>query len=96
MNICLIGDGLTNLVLAKILANKNINVFLCVDSKKIKKFSSRTIGISKHNFDFFKSNIINIKKIGWPINYIQIFNEISQREEILNFGSKNTQLFYFV
>ena len=64
MNICLIGDGLTNLILAKILANKNINVFLCVDSKKIKKFSSRTIGISKHNFDFFKSNIINIKKIG--------------------------------
>ena len=57
MNICLIGDGLTNLVLAKILANKNISVSLCFESKKIRKFASRTIGISKDNFDFFKSNI---------------------------------------
>ena len=31
MNICLIGDGLTNLILAKILANKNINVSLYFD-----------------------------------------------------------------
>ena len=33
MNICLIGDGLTNLVLAKILANKNISVSVCFESK---------------------------------------------------------------
>ena len=93
MNICLIGDGLTNLVLAKILANKNISVSLCFESKKIRKFASRTIGISKDNFDFFKSNIVDIKKISWPINYIQIFSELSQKEEVLNFGSTGTQLF---
>ena len=52
MNICLIGNGLTNLVLAKILANKNVNVSLCFKSKKTKKITSRTIGISKNNFDF--------------------------------------------
>ena len=96
MNICLIGDGLTNLVLAKILANKNISVSLCFESKKTKKFVSRTIGISKHNFDFFKSNIMDIKKKSWPINYIQIFNELSQREEILNFGPNDSQLFYII
>ena len=28
---------------------------------------------------------MDIKKNSWPINYIQIFNELSQREEILNF-----------
>jgi len=96
MNICLIGDGLTNLILAKILANRNINVSICSEVKKIKKFASRTIGISKHNFDFFKSNIVDIKKISWPINYIQVFNELNQKEEILNFGSTNNQLFYIV
>ena len=37
MNICLIGDGLTNLVLAKILANKNISVSVCFESKKNKE-----------------------------------------------------------
>ena len=96
MNICLIGDGLTNLVLAKILANKNINVSVCFESKKAKKSTSRTIGISKNNFDFFKSNIIDIKKISWPINYIQIFNELNQIEEILNFKSTDSQLFLIV
>ena len=96
MNICLIGDGLTNLVLAKILANKNVNVSLCFESKKTKKSTLRTIGISKNNFDFFKSNIIDIKKISWPINYIQIFNELNQIEEILNFKSTDSQLFFIV
>ncbi len=96
MNICLIGDGLTNLVLAKILANKNISVSVCFESKKTKKTTSRTIGISKNNFDFFKSNIIDIKKISWPINYIQIFNELNQIEEILNFKSTDSQLFFIV
>ena len=56
MNICLIGDGLTNLVLAKILANKNISISVCFESKKTKKSTSRTLGISKNNFDFFKSS----------------------------------------
>lgn len=96
MNICLIGDGLTNLVLAKILANKNISISVCFESKKTKKSTSRTIGISKNNFDFFKSNIIDIKKISWPINYIQIFNELNQIEEILNFKSTDSQLFFIV
>ena len=63
MNICLIGDGLTNLILAKILANKNINVSLYFEYKKIRKSTSRTIGISKHNLDFFKSIFLVPKKL---------------------------------
>ena len=94
MNICLIGDGLTNLILAKILANKNINVSLYFEYKKIRKSTSRTIGISKHNLDFFKSIFFGTEKIAWPIHSIQIFNELSQGEEILNFGSNDSKLFY--
>ena len=36
MNICLIGESLTSLALAKSLVNKKINVFLFTDKKKIK------------------------------------------------------------
>ena len=63
MNICLIGYGITNLILAKILADKRINVSLLLDSKKIYKLNSRTIGISKSNFNFINNKVVNIKKI---------------------------------
>ena len=53
MNVCLIGNSLTNLVLAKILANKNIEVTIFYEPNRKNKFFSRTIGISKNNFDFF-------------------------------------------
>ena len=63
MNICLIGDGLTNLVLAKILANKNISISVCFESKKTKKSTSRTIGISKNNFIFLNLILQILKKL---------------------------------
>ena len=47
MNICLIGNGLTSLVLAKNLINKKINVFVYYKNIKNPTFESRTIGISK-------------------------------------------------
>ena len=93
MNICLIGSGVTNLILAKILADKRINVSLLLDSKKTYKLNSRTIGISKNNFDFINDKITNIKKICWPINFINIYNEINQQEELLNFGQFEKELF---
>ena len=53
MNICLIGDGLASLALAKNLINKKIKVFVYYENTKKLKFQSRTIGISKNNFNFF-------------------------------------------
>ena len=53
MNICLIGDGLSSLALAKNLINKNIKVDICYENRKKPNFNSRTIGISKNNLDFF-------------------------------------------
>ena len=52
MNICLIGNNLTSLTLAKALANKKINVFLYCKKKKKYDSSTRTLGLSKENIKF--------------------------------------------
>ena len=72
MNICLIGDSLTSLALAKSLINKNIKVFVYYKNTKNSKFQSRTIGISKNNFDFFNKEIIKFKKnMLWKIKKLK-------------------------
>ena len=96
MNVCLIGNSLTNLVLAKILANKNIKVTIFYEPNRKNKFFSRTIGISKNNFDFFIDQILDIEKISWPIKSIKVFNELSLEDEILNFGVDNSKLLLIV
>ena len=60
MNICIIGGGLTSLSLAKNLINKKINVHFYHENKIKNLSSSRTIGISKNNLEFFKKEIDNI------------------------------------
>jgi len=91
MNICLLGDGLISLTLAKTLINNNVKVFMyCKKNKKI--FSdNRTIGISLNNFDFFQKEIIKIKKnYFWEINKIEIFDKINHKEKILDFFEKKS------
>ena len=71
MNICLIGDSLTSLALAKNLVNKNIKVYVYCRKSKKSIFQSRTIGISKNNFDFFNKEIIKFRKdMFWKIKAI--------------------------
>ena len=62
MNVCIIGDGLTSLSLAKNLINKKINVDIYYKKTTNKFFSSRTIGISKNNLEFFEKKILKIPK----------------------------------
>ena len=94
MNICLIGDGLTSLALAKNLINKNIEVFLYYKNNKKHKFRSRTIGISKNSFDFFNKEIIKLKKkMILKINQIEIYNEKFEDKKILNFKKFEKELF---
>ena len=97
MNICIIGDGLTSLSLAKTLINKKINVHI-YHKKIMNNFSlSRTIGISKNNLDFFEKEILVIpKKIIWKINNIEIFFEKLKKVKILNFENKKNDLFYMI
>jgi len=97
MNICIIGDGLTSLSLAKNLINKKINVHV-YQKKIINNLSiSRTIGISKNNMNFFKKEILKLpKKITWEIKKIEIYSEKLKKIKILNFENDNKNLFYMV
>ena len=97
MNICIIGDGLTSLSLAKNLINKKINVHIYHQNKNKNFASSRTIGISKNNFDFFRKEIYKFSsKISWEIKKIEIFSEKSKKENLLDFENNKEELFYMV
>ena len=93
MNVCILGGGLSSLTLAKTLVNQGISVDVCFKQKNLKHSSSRTIGISKSNIDFFNKNIVNIEKILWNINKIEIFTENLKNKKILNFEDNKDQLF---
>ena len=96
MRICIIGSGLTSLALAKALVNQNIYVDILRDKKKQIIDQSRTIGITKSNVEYFNNNIVNIDKIIWKLNKIEIFSENLKNEKILDFKSSNDQLFSIV
>ncbi len=93
MNVCILGNGLTSLTLAKSLVNKGINVEIISNKKKKKTYYDRTIGISKVNLDFFNKEILNINKLSWNINKIEIYSENLNYKKILNFQNNGKNLF---
>jgi len=93
MRVCILGSGLSALTLAKALVNENIFVDLISLNQNHKINKSRTIGISKTNFQYFNQNIINIANITWELKKIEIFTDNLKDEKILNFQNKNDQLF---
>ena len=93
MNVCILGNGLTSLTLAKSLVNKGICVDIISNNKKYKTNLDRTIGISKINLDFFNKEILDINKISWNINKIEIYSENLNHDRILNFQNNNQKLF---
>ena len=96
MRICIIGSGLTSLALAKALVNQNINVDILRDKKKQKNDQSRTIGITKSNVEYFNNNIVNIDKIIWKLNKIEILSDKLNQEKLLEFQNNNQELFSMV
>ena len=96
MTICIIGDGLTALTLAKTLVNQNIYVDVIPSNKNLEFSKNRTIGITKSNFDYFNKNIINIKKIGWKLKRIEIYSNNLKKEKLIKFENANEQLFSIV
>ena len=96
MTVCILGNNLTALTLAKALVNCEINVDIIFNKKNYIISSSRTIGISKNNLDFFNSNIINIEKLIWNVKKIEIFSENLGREKLINFKTNNNQLFSII
>ena len=93
MNVCILGRGLTSLTLAKSLVNKGICVDIISNNEDNKTNYDRTIGISKVNLEFFNKEILNINKLSWNINNIEIYSENLDNERILNFQNNGQKLF---
>ena len=96
MRVCIFGNGLSSLALAKALVNQNIYVDIIFKSKRYKINKTRTIGISKSNVEFFNKHIINIEKIIWKLNKIDIFTENLPQEKLINFEDNSRYLFSIV
>jgi 2-octaprenyl-6-methoxyphenol hydroxylase len=96
MTVCILGNSLTALTLAKALVNCEIDVDLISNKKNYKINDTRTIGISKNNVEFFNSNIINIEKLIWNIKTIEIYSENLKREKLINFKKNKNQLFSII
>ena len=91
MRVCILGSGLSAYTLAKALVNQNIQVNIIQNQYFKKPDKIRTIGITKTNIDFFNSKILNIDKIKWEINKIEIFSENFEKKKLIDFKKKNSE-----
>ena len=96
MKVCILGNSLTSLTLAKTLVNENIYVDIFGSQQIHKPDQSRTIGISKSNVDFFNNNIININNIAWNIKKIEILSDNLKKEKLLKFSNSKNELFSII
>jgi len=96
MKICILGDGLTSLVLAKILLNKKISVDILHEDKVINYSNSRTFGITKKNYDFFDDEILCLKNISWKLDNIEVYTENLPNQKILEFKKNNSEIFSII
>ena len=93
MRVCILGNGLSAISLAKALVNQNIYVDIFTEKKELKLNKSRTLGISNNNINYFNEYIINIEKLIWKLKKIEIFSENLKKENLLNFENNNNYLF---
>ncbi len=96
MKVCILGDGLTSLALAKALVNIGISTDVFLSGNNKKKDKSRTLGISKSNIEFFNKNILNIEKLLWDIDKIEIYSENLNNKKILDFNNNKKRLFSII
>jgi len=97
MRICLLGRNLTNLVLANVLANKTIEVDIVYPYKinKSKNESSRTLAISKDNYDYLKKNNKKFNIKAWPTKKIKIYSE-KKSDELFEFSNQKKNNFFLM
>ena len=95
MKICLIGQNLTNLILADVFDQKKLNVDIYLNKKFQNIKTNRTIALSSENFNYLKHST-NSNVIPWKSKEIKIFTESSQSKEIINFIKKNKEVFNLV
>ena len=87
MKICLIGQNLTNLILANVFEEKKLKVDIYLNKKFQDIKTNRTIALSSENFDYLKFLTKSSIK-PWKSKEIKIFTEGSQSKEIINFKKK--------
>ena len=95
MKICLIGQNLTNLILADVFVQKKLNVDIYLNKKIQKIKTNRTIALSSENFNYLKYST-NLNVIPWKSKEIKIFTQDSQSKEIINFKKKNKEVFNLI
>ncbi len=94
--ICIVGDGLSGLMTAAVLAKvPGIEVNL-IAKKGTKNKDKRTTAISDTNYKFIKENITSLRqKLFWPSKKIELFYETSKgRINFLNLNEVNSNLMY--
>ena len=95
MKICLIGQNLTNSILANVFAEKKLNVDVYLNKTIHKINTNRTIALSPENFHYLKS-LTKLKINTWISKEIKIFIEDSRSKEIINFNNKNREVFNLI
>ncbi|MEC6986834.1 MAG: FAD-dependent monooxygenase [Pseudomonadota bacterium] len=94
--ICIIGDGLSGLMTAAVLAKvPGIEVNL-IAKKGTKNVDKRTTAISDTNYKFINQNITSLgQKLFWPSKKIELFYETSKESiNFLNLNEANSNLMY--
>ena len=84
MTICIIGNSLSALTLAKALVKQNIYVDVLCKKKNSHISITRTIGISKSNTDYLNKNVINIDKLLWKLKKIEIFSDNLKKQKLID------------
>lgn len=92
MKICILGGGLTSLVLARSLSSCISKIDIIIKKHKKSTNTLRTIGISDKNVEFLLKLFPEILSIGNGIKKIEIIND--NNENILNFGNNRKSLFF--
>ena len=87
MKICLIGQNLTNLILASVFEEKRLNVDIYLNKKIQNIKTNRTIALSSDNFEYLKF-LTNSSIIPWKSKEIKIFIEDSRSKELISFKKK--------
>ena len=96
MRVCILGNGLSSLTLAKSLINQKVYVDVLYPKKKYPVNKTRTIGISKSNVEFFNEKIINIEKIIYKLNKIEIYSDNLEKQKLISFENNSDYLFSIV
>ena len=96
MKVCILGNGLTALTLAKSLVNLKINVEVLYTKENLYFSKTRTVGISKSNINFFNEKIISINSLLWKLKKIEIFSDNLFQEKLINFEKNNEEIFSII